>query len=48
MNYSNAAMVSSIVTAKEVVALKNKVSELETENTKLKIRLAQIEEKLGL
>jgi len=40
--------VSSIIEAKEVVVLKSKVEELEAENNRLKIRLAQIEEKLGL
>jgi regulator of replication initiation timing len=48
MQYGNAAMVSSIVTAKEVVELKSKVQDLEAENARLKLRLAKIEEKLGL
>jgi len=48
MKYGNAAMVSSIITAKEVVALKDRVGELEQENAKLKIRLGLIEQKLGL
>ena len=36
MNYSNAAMVSSIVTAKEVVALKEQVAELQRQIEELK------------
>ena len=48
LNYSTAALMSAITVAKEVVELKSKVQSLEEENTELKLRLAKIEEKLGL